>query len=120
MKRRTLWVIVLTLILLISGSAVGFSESLNQERQDEINDDFKGLWVATVLNLDYPSKATSDSSTLKKEALQIINDAQAMGFNAIILQVRPSADAFYKSDIYPWSKYLTGKQGLAPKDNFDP
>lgn len=120
MKQRTLWMIVLTVTLLLSGSAVSFSEALNQDTQNEINEDFKGLWVATVLNLDYPEKATSNSVVLKKEALEILNDAHAMGFNAIILQVRPSADAFYKSDIYPWSKYLTGKQGLAPTDDFDP
>lgn len=120
MKHKTFGVLILTLALLISGSVIGFSETLSTETLDEINNNFKGLWVATVLNLDYPEKATTDSSTLKKEALQILNDAEAMGFNAIILQVRPSADAFYKSDLYPWSKYLTGKQGVSPSDNFDP
>ena len=97
-----------------------YAAPLTEARKADINEDFKGLWVATVLNLDYPLKATTDSETLKNEALRIIEAADAMGLNAIVLQVRPSADALYKSDIYPWSKYLTGKQGLAPNDGFDP
>jgi uncharacterized lipoprotein YddW (UPF0748 family)/N-acetylmuramoyl-L-alanine amidase len=81
---------------------------------------FRGLWVATVLNMDYPSKPTVDVETLKNEAIEILDNAKDIGFNAVFLQVRPSSDSFYKSEIVPWSKYLTGKQGLMPNDNFDP
>ena len=79
----------------------------------------KGIWIATVLNIDYPSEGTTDVSKIKTEALDILNDVQSMGLNTIFLQVRPTADAFYNSDIFPTSKYLTGKQGLALEDNFD-
>lgn len=82
--------------------------------------DLKGVWVATVYNLDYPLKQTKDVSQLKSEAITILNNVSDMGLNAVFLQVRPSADAFYKSDIFPWSKYLTGKNGVAPDNNFDP
>lgn len=82
--------------------------------------DFRGLWVATVVNIDYPSKPTSDSEILKNEAIKILDNAKSTGFNAVFLQVRPTADSLYKSKYFPWSKYLTGTQGLMPNDNLDP
>ncbi len=82
--------------------------------------ELRGVWVATVLNIDYPSKATADPEILKTEALKMLDHAEYMGLNAVFLQVRPASDAIYKSKYYPWSKYLTGKQGLMPEDGFDP
>jgi len=82
--------------------------------------EMRGMWVATVVNIDYPSKPTADPAVLKSEALKILNMAEEIGFNAVFLQVRPTADAFYKSDYFPWSKYLTGSQGKAPSNGFDP
>ena len=82
--------------------------------------ELRGVWVATVLNIDYPSKTATDSEILKNEALKILDSARDMGFNAVFLQVRPASDAIYKSRIFPWSKYLTGKQGQAPDNGFDP
>jgi uncharacterized lipoprotein YddW (UPF0748 family) len=81
--------------------------------------ELRGVWVATVLNIDYPSKPTTDSEALKNEALKILNDAEGMGLNAVFLQVRPASDSIYKSNIFPWSKYLTGSQGVMPGDDFD-
>lgn len=81
---------------------------------------FRAAWVSTVYQLDYPSKAALDEQTLQAEAQQIIQNAKAMGLTALILQVRPSSDAFYPSDIFPWSRYLTGSQGTAPENGFDP
>ena len=82
--------------------------------------ELRGVWVATVYNLDYPVRATQDINVLKKEAITILDNVKTLGLNAVFLQVRPSADAFYDSDIFPWSKYLTGENGLAPYNNFDP
>lgn len=82
--------------------------------------EMRGMWVASVLNIDYPSKPTADPEALKTEALAALNKAQALGLNAVFLQVRPAADALYQSQYFPWSKYLTGTQGLAPKNGFDP
>ncbi|NTV90553.1 MAG: family 10 glycosylhydrolase, partial [Clostridiales bacterium] len=82
--------------------------------------ELRGLWVATVLSLDYPSLPCTDSDALKNDALEILDYAADTGFNAIFLQVRPASDAIYKSAIYPWSKYLTGTQGQAPDNGFDP
>lgn len=80
----------------------------------------RGTWVPTVYNLDYPSTQSLTESQLKSEADAILDNAKAMGLNAVFLQVRPSSDAFYKSDIFPWSRYLTGTQGTAPENGFDP
>lgn len=83
-------------------------------------ENMRGLWVASVVNIDYPSKPASDPYTLKSEAIKILDDAEKAGMNAVFLQIRPTSDAFYKSDYYPWSKYLTGSQGKAPDEGFDP
>ena len=82
--------------------------------------ELRGVWVSVVANIDYPSSPTTDSSVLKEELIKILDNCKAMGFNAVFFQVRPSADALYKSEIFPWSRYLTGTQGVAPSDNFDP
>ncbi|MDL2288359.1 family 10 glycosylhydrolase, partial [Oscillospiraceae bacterium OttesenSCG-928-F05] len=84
------------------------------------DDEFRAVWVATVLNLDYPSKQGLSSALMRSEATAILDNCRAMGFNAVILQVRPSGDALYKSQYFPWSQYLTGSQGTAPGDGFDP
>ncbi|MEG2597491.1 MAG: family 10 glycosylhydrolase, partial [Oscillospiraceae bacterium] len=81
---------------------------------------FRAVWVSTVYNLDYPTAPTANAATLKAEANTVLDNCKKMGMNAIVLQVRPSADAFYPSDIFPWSKYLTGSQMTAPSDGFDP
>ncbi|MDN5352876.1 MAG: hypothetical protein PWQ12_1797 [Clostridiales bacterium] len=120
MTMKTWGIFLIILVMTIAGMGqVGYAASLD-ESEGTSDSDFRGLWVATVLNLDYPSSATTDADTLKQEAIEILDQAEAMGMNAVILQVRPTADAFYKSDIFPWSKYLTGEQGKAPEDGFDP
>ncbi len=81
--------------------------------------EFRGVWVSTVLNLDYPSSATVNSAALKTEADSTLEDIKDMGMNAVILQVRPASDSLYPSEIFPWSQYLTGSQNTAPMNNFD-
>ena len=80
----------------------------------------KGVWAATVFSLDYPTSATTDPQALKKDADRLIEKAKALGYNALFFQVRPAGDAFYKSENFPWSKHLTGAEGIAPLDGFDP
>jgi uncharacterized lipoprotein YddW (UPF0748 family)/N-acetylmuramoyl-L-alanine amidase len=82
--------------------------------------ELRGLWVATVANIDYPSKPTTDPAVLKDEAIKILDNAKSMGINVVFLQIRSTEDALYKSQTFPWSEYLTGTQGLAPEDGFDP
>ncbi|BBI34261.1 family 10 glycosylhydrolase [Cohnella abietis] len=78
-----------------------------------------GAWVSTVYNLDWPSSGSyGKSAKQQQEYVQMLDELQAVGMNSVFVQVRPSADSFYKSALVPWSKYLTGKQGLAP--DYDP
>ncbi len=82
--------------------------------------DLKGVWVSTVYNLDYPNSGTTSATALRQQADAILENCEKMGCNAIFLQVRPTADSFYDSSLFPWSKYCTGQQGVAPNENFDP
>ena len=82
--------------------------------------EMRGIWVASVGNLDYPQSPTADAWQLRVQMDEVLDNCQDMGFNTVFLQVRPSGDALYKSDIFPWSRYLTGTQGTAPSDGFDP
>jgi len=82
--------------------------------------EFRAAWVATVDNIDWPSKRGISTDAAKQELRAIIGKAAALKLNAIVLQVRPSADALYKSKLEPWSEYLTGTQGLAPNPAWDP
>ncbi|HQV85749.1 MAG TPA: family 10 glycosylhydrolase [Chitinophagaceae bacterium] len=82
--------------------------------------EFRAAWVATVANINWPSKPGLSTDEQKKEAIELLDFLQQHHFNAVILQVRPQCDALYKSDLEPWSYYLTGKQGQAPFPYYDP
>ena len=82
--------------------------------------DFRAVWVCSVLNLDFPSRKGLDNNALRREIDAIVKKAAELKLNALIVQVRPCGDALYKSNLFPWSEYLTGAQGTAPKDGFDP
>ena len=79
--------------------------------------EFRGLWVATVENIDFPR--TQSASAFKAAYSRLLANAKKAGFNAVIFQVRPSSDAFYRSDINPWSRNLTGIEGTGIS-GFDP
>ncbi len=82
--------------------------------------EFRGIWIATVANIDWPSKQGLTVEQQKQELISTLNAHQKAGINAIMFQIRPTADAFYTKSREPWSHWLTGKQGLAPSGNFDP
>lgn len=82
--------------------------------------EFRAAWVATVANIDWPSRRDLSSARQQAEALALLDLAAQMKLNAIILQVRPGADAVYPSEIEPWSEFLTGEQGRAPAPWYDP
>jgi len=86
----------------------------------ELRREFRGVWVASVSNIDWPSKPDLSTAEQKAELLAILDRALAQHLNAVVLQVRPAADALYKSSIEPWSEYLTGRQGRAPSPAWDP
>lgn len=82
--------------------------------------EFRGIWVATVGNIDWPSKPGLSTWDQQRELLAILDRAAALRLNAVIFQVRPGADALYKSPYEPWSQFLTGRQGRAPEPAWDP
>ncbi len=82
--------------------------------------EFRAAWVATVANINWPSKPGLPVEEQKAEAIKLLDFLATNNFNAVILQVRPQCDALYKSDLEPWSYYLTGQQGKAPEPFYDP
>ncbi|HLK30845.1 MAG TPA: family 10 glycosylhydrolase [Puia sp.] len=82
--------------------------------------EFRAAWIATVDNIDWPSKGNFNSDSQKVEFRRILDMHKRNGMNAVIVQIRPAADAFYPSQYEPWSEWLTGKQGKAPSPYYDP
>lgn len=82
--------------------------------------EFRGIWIATVNNLDWPSKPGLPVDKQKDELISILNKLDELHFNAVIFQIRPAGDAFYNSQTEPWSKWLSGTSGKAPEGNWDP
>ena len=74
---------------------------------------FRGAWIATVANIDWPSeKAVGNTEQQQAEMIFMLDSLRSIGINAIILQVRPTSDALYYSELEPVSHWLTGKQGF--------
>src|SRR5438270_11378553 len=86
--------------------------------------EFRGVWVATVDNIDWPSRPSlpgpEGTRQQKAELVRIMDKAAQLHLNAVVFQVRPACDAFYASKLEPWSEFLTGKMGQAPEPFYDP
>ncbi|MGK6352080.1 glycoside hydrolase family 10 protein [Parapedobacter sp. DT-150] len=82
--------------------------------------ELRGVWIATVVNIDWPSAAGLDAKKQQEELIQQLDNHQRAGINAIMLQIRPTADAFYAKSREPWSRFLTGKPGQQPIPFYDP
>lgn len=82
--------------------------------------EFRAVWIATVDNIDWPSRGNYNTALQKAEFIQQLDMHQRNGMNAVIVQVRPACDAFFPSSLEPWSEWLTGKQGKAPVPYYDP
>lgn len=108
--------ILYCLLFVLSISHLSYSQASPKQ-------ELRGVWMAS-LGIDWPSSKGTDISTIntqKNQLISIFNQHKTYGINAIFFHVRPKCDAVYKSDIEPWSTYLTGKQGTAPSDpNYDP
>ena len=121
---------ILTLFLLLSScTPVGLLTSDTQPApQNEQmppadplyeSEEMCGLWIATAMNINFPSKPGLSVKELKEEIDSILLCAKDISANTVFFQVRPAADAFYRSEIFPTSKYLTGEEGAEPEDGFD-
>lgn len=82
--------------------------------------EFRGVWITTVDNIDWPAAGNWNSNDQKAEFIRILDMHQKTGMNAMVVQIRPSGDAFYPSKYEPWSQWLTGQQGKAPVPYYDP
>lgn len=98
-------------LLLLAGCAT---------QQTSARPELRGVWIATVDNIDWPSRRDLTVEQQKAELVAIYDRAAALGLNAIFLQVRPMADAIYPAPDSPWSEYLTGAMGKAPEPAYDP
>lgn len=82
--------------------------------------DLRGVFVASVYNLNWPSNRLATPAVQQAELITILDNLQANGYNSVFFQVRSECDAMYNSTIEPWSQWLTGTQGLAPSPSWDP
>ncbi|MEM1059939.1 MAG: family 10 glycosylhydrolase [Verrucomicrobiota bacterium] len=80
--------------------------------------EFRGVWVTTVWNINFPQKAGQSASAQKAQLRKIVATVKEAGLNAILFQVRPESDAAYESELEPWSHWLSGRQGKSP--GYDP
>jgi uncharacterized lipoprotein YddW (UPF0748 family) len=100
--------------------AAGVNYTVSREQPPALPREFRGAWVASVGNIDWPSKAGLTTQQQQAELLALLDKAVALRLNAIVLQVRPGCDALYASKLEPWSEYLTGTMGRAPEPSYDP
>jgi len=123
MKRRTLLASSLALgacaDLSLNGPRLTPAPDLADKAPASLRE-FRGAWVATVANIDWPSKRGLSTAEQQAEARAMLDVAAALKLNALIFQVRTGADALYDSKLEPWSEYLTGTQGQAPEPFYDP
>lgn len=124
MKSMTarLTTLVLLLLALTSGCSAQ-SVPLTDEELQAIPApprEFRAAWIATVANIDWPSRPGLSVDQQKAELLRIMDRAAELNLNALIFQVRPACDAMYQSSLEPWSEFLTGTMGKAPEPFYDP
>ena len=106
------YVLLACLFLFLSQSALHAQYAPKRE--------LRGVWVSSVMNIDYPLKPNANEWALKEEWIKLLEKHKSMGINALFVQIRPVADALYPSNIVPWSGYLSGNSGMPPANNFDP
>lgn len=101
-------------IFILVFATVLYSQTNSPKRE------FRGAWVATVANLDWPSSPNLSTEDQKAAFISMLDKLKNAGINAIVFQVRPECDALYNSNYEPWSYWLTGSQGTPPSPYYDP
>src|SRR5690606_37136180 len=112
---KFLFSVVLTVVSVCLGQ-VAFA----QPGQDAPKREFRGVWVATVANIDWPTRQGMAVPQQKAEFISILDAHQPAGIKAVMFQIRPAADALYAKSREPWSTFLTGTQGQGPTPFYDP
>ncbi len=117
----TLAALFVQLLVLLTGAACTQSPAVRSNNvAPELPREFRAAWVATVDNIDWPSRPGLPARAARAELDAIVARAVDLKLNALVFQVRPSADAMYQSTLEPWSEWLTGAQGRAPDEAWDP
>ena len=116
MQRRKVDFRPLALASILSLSLIGSIHAQAPPPRHE----FRGVWIATVDNIDWPSRKGLPVDSQKAEFVRLLDLYRSLGMNAVVMQIRPSADAFYPSPYEPWSEWLTGTQGRPPSPYYDP
>ncbi|MGW1765276.1 glycoside hydrolase family 10 protein [Streptomyces sp. NPDC002073] len=96
------------------GPAAGTAGAGAGGRAGGVTPEFRGMWIATVQNVDWPSRSGLSAARQRAELLSLLDTAVERRLNAVVLQVRPTADALWPSELEPWSQWLTGEQGRDP------
>ena len=114
------WILPLLIIASCLWPATARSQNYAPSRENPpvVTREFRGAWVASVYNIDWPSRKGLSSSAQQGELRAILDQMARLNLNAMIFQVRPNGDALYKSGIEPWSPWLTGTMGRSP--GYDP
>lgn len=115
MQHMSIRLTILNILLVLSLIAQAQTDVAPNPKRE-----FRGVWVATVANIDWPSKPGLPVAVQQQELLHLLDEHQQSGMNAIMFQIRPAADSYYAKSKEPWSKYLNGKQGKAPVPFYDP
>ncbi len=117
---RTLLAAALVAAASARGSAQGPARADSVPEPEPLRREFRGVWVASVANIDWPSRPGLSTCDQQAELIALLDRAVELRLNAIILQVRPAGDALYASKLEPWSYFLTGEEGKAPSPYYDP
>ena len=113
--KKFIQLILVSLVIIVATQIIGCAKE--EVNRNAAKRDVRAVWISTVFNLDWPS-TKGDINAQKKEFIKILDDVSSLGFNTVIVQVRPKGDALYQSKMNPWSEVLTGIQGQDP--GYDP
>ena len=120
-RRRGLVIVAgMALAIPVAASLCGAVPPVSPADPPPLAREFRAAWIATVANIDWPSRPGLPAEKQQAELTELLDRAVAAGLNAVILQIRPGADALYASPLEPWSEYLTGTMGRPPEPLYDP
>ncbi len=112
MKNYKIHFVFLVLLFSSCGSLIKNKSSYNRE--------FRGVWIASVVNIDWPKSGSDAVKKQQEDFVEILEFYKKLHFNAVIVQIRTAGDALYPSKLAPWSRFLTGKEGAPPRPYYDP
>jgi uncharacterized lipoprotein YddW (UPF0748 family) len=113
MNKNTSFLVLITITLL------SFWNGNAQAKLSNPKNEFRAVWIATVVNIDWPKAGTDAVEKQKADYIEILDTYKKLNYNAVIVQIRSVGDAFYPSKLAPWSRYISGKEGQAPQPYYD-